>query len=196
MSSPRKATNRVSCYCLYVSPRLALSELRDYWQTKIVVMFFICGPQYETVPPETSSSENKQETTIPQFTSDKRDEINFLSDPRAHCIKVSRSVFTSHSQAVRDPMMDSFLILLDSLRSFLEIVTSILEIVISRGCLWGISQNSICRICIDILDIFRHWLLGTVHHAKKRKRKARTSSNILAGKNNTPWYYQWGNLTN
>ena len=31
MSSPRKATNRVSCYCLYVSPRLALSQLRDYW---------------------------------------------------------------------------------------------------------------------------------------------------------------------
>ena len=31
MSSARKATDRVSCYCLYVPPRLALSELRDYW---------------------------------------------------------------------------------------------------------------------------------------------------------------------
>ena len=64
--------------------------------------------------------------------------------------------------------MYSFLILLDSLRSFLEIVISILEMVISRGCLWGISQNSIFRICIEILDVFRQWLLVTVHHAKKK----------------------------
>ena len=70
-------------------------------------------------------------------------------------------------------MMDmySFLILLDSLRSFLEIAISILEMVISRGCLWGISQNSIFRICIEILDVFRQWLLVTVHHAKKKEKE-------------------------
>ena len=71
---------------------------------------------------------------------------------------------------------------MDSLRSFLEIVISILKIVITRGCLWAISQNSIFRICIEILDVFRQWLLATVHHAKKGKGRPELPPTSVLGK--------------